>query len=578
MPSLLLAAATVGSLKQVKDCLQGLPYDVWERDADGNSPLHLAARHGGRRLVKLIYDHQPAVAHARNSRGDNVLHVAARHGNAAAVGVLTRAANGTLVYWQNNDAQVPLDVAVAMYIDLTREQIRTSNLEELAGIMAALEAQRDCVTALLKATPAGVTTPPTSLIHAACCMNHHALVSMLLERVPDAGACLDLFGAHPIHNAASSGAVDVVRLLLRHDASCANAVNAVGETPLHGAVTTTSVDTVDALLRAAPHAATRFDHCGCSPLVVAAQHGVPCVIELLLQAAPQMARVGDMDDCLPIWLACWYGNRCAVEVLIKAAPDTAAAYGGYGHNALHVAADQSWPCVAEVLLRHQPHLAATRTQGDNKTALQLALLPEHIDPDVRKHDRMAGSLVRLLMRSAPETAAVRMADEDDMLPLHVAASVGMETCVQELLCVYPEAVGVCDGTGMLPLERAIDGDHPDIVDALVRAPRQDPARVLRVLRASNLDALVGVAVEAHLPLSPECWALVPPATATTWEPLPLLSVAVQRGTPADVRHLVARLCPEDDVRLRAMLCSLRRACPGLPVELTQHLVTLACAG
>uniref|UniRef100_A0A0E0AGU6 PGG domain-containing protein n=1 Tax=Oryza glumipatula TaxID=40148 RepID=A0A0E0AGU6_9ORYZ len=59
-------------------------------DAVGNTALHFAAQKNDKRMVRMLLDHRPDLAHRRNDRQQSALHVAAYYGSTAAAAELLR--------------------------------------------------------------------------------------------------------------------------------------------------------------------------------------------------------------------------------------------------------------------------------------------------------------------------------------------------------------------------------------------------------------------------------------------------------------------------------------------------------
>ncbi|BAF21019.1 ankyrin repeat-containing protein At5g02620 [Oryza sativa Japonica Group] len=59
-------------------------------DAVGNTALHFAAQKNDKRMVRMLLDHKPDLAHRRNERQQSALHVAAYYGSTAAAAELLR--------------------------------------------------------------------------------------------------------------------------------------------------------------------------------------------------------------------------------------------------------------------------------------------------------------------------------------------------------------------------------------------------------------------------------------------------------------------------------------------------------
>ena len=75
----LVAACKADDVEAAKQCLERCPYAIHFKDAEGLTPLHVAAAHDSKKCVVALVDHAPAVP-ARTPCGDTALHTAARHG------------------------------------------------------------------------------------------------------------------------------------------------------------------------------------------------------------------------------------------------------------------------------------------------------------------------------------------------------------------------------------------------------------------------------------------------------------------------------------------------------------------
>ena len=75
----LVAACKANDVEAARGCLERCPYAIHFKDAEGLTPLHVAAAHDSKKCVVALVDHAPAVP-ARTPCGDTALHTAARSG------------------------------------------------------------------------------------------------------------------------------------------------------------------------------------------------------------------------------------------------------------------------------------------------------------------------------------------------------------------------------------------------------------------------------------------------------------------------------------------------------------------
>ncbi|KXT00014.1 hypothetical protein AC578_4866 [Pseudocercospora eumusae] len=171
--SLVHGAASIGLVDVVKYCIQH-DDDVALKDVDGLTALHMAAKAGHLRVVKVL-------AHARISKP--TLYVADRHG------------------------QIPLHLAVSA-IDYK------------------------VVKALVRADARKITLCAQDLkgetaLHRACRLAQPELAKVLLDADIDKATLFkeDLDGRLPLHNAALAGCIEVTKILFEMDSGCTTLIS-----------------------------------------------------------------------------------------------------------------------------------------------------------------------------------------------------------------------------------------------------------------------------------------------------------------------------------------------------------------
>lgn len=124
--------------------------------------------------------------------------------------------------------------------------------------------------------------------------------------------------ASPLHMAACSGHLEVVRLLC--DSGCdKNQADGTGATPLHIASCRGHSDVVK-LLCAAGADKDRADRSGATPLHIAACVGHPTVVEVLCEAGADTQRA-DSSGTTPLHIAAHMGHIETVRCLLEAGAD-----------------------------------------------------------------------------------------------------------------------------------------------------------------------------------------------------------------------------------------------------------------
>lgn len=585
-PPLFAAVLSASHPDRVRRCLEQDPQSVHARDAHRNTATHLAAGCARSGVVALLLEAAPDSAAAVNALGDTPLHCAAYGGNARAVPPLAARAHETLVSTNlagdtplmaatraghpavarklldaapsaillpDGQGRTPLSVAVQLYAACPRGKLTArGDLTCRAGLVLALlerthpDPDDGALTALLRA-----------LLDAAALAGHHPIVRRVLELDPGAAAP-SRPAPHPIHLAASRGHVEVLEALLAAEPGLATLEGERGRRPLHEAVTSGSLAAVSTVLRAAPDSATRLDTHGMSALSYAAVAGDGEMVGALLEAAPSMAEAPDECGRLPLHLAAWADSCPAIGRLLASAPHTAAARDGHGLNALHHAIVLRSARACEALLERLPHLAATTTALGQSCA-DLALAEDACD------DAATAAVLRPVLARQPSLATAAC--------LHRAVQLGLPACVAVVLAAAPGVVQSADALGRTAIDAALHGARAEVALALAGTRHPDP--LLLFLQLANFGAPAEAfvrAIEAHVPLPPGCWRVVPGSLPGLLHVLPAV---IERGTEADVGEAVARMDHREQLFLKESIRALHRAARALPVELTRQILCMA---
>lgn len=560
----------------------------------GNTPLHAAAasrQPGQLETFRTLFFKAPDLATKGNAAGDTPGHLAARSGNLGALKLMA-GKMGDVLSTANRNGHLPLHAAIEAYVCQRDDIVWGSNTADLPlkladTVVFLLRYTRTCKDATMaelgRQCTGGDDLEPT-VLHTAAYLRHEHVVRLVLRRDPSAAVVRDSFENYPVHLAASSGAPGIVSALLDAAPNTANGTNDSGETPLHCAAESFNPWVVEILLEAAHDTASAVAADGSTPTHMAARSNNPRGLELLLQAAPHTAEVPDVDGSLPVFVAAANGRHAAVDLLMRAAPHTAHTIT-HGFNALHIAAMNAWEEAVDTLLKHDPSLAGARTDAGS-SALHLTIHPDIYDDDATmlvREDAIVAPIVRSLVTACPalasEPGTLLLANGVSLggcVPLHIAAAFGMEHCVEELLKCAPETVHCLNAGADTPMEFALRNGHRGVARQLLMVRAQNPEDLLRRLLAlaPTAPGLFVTAIAHHMPLSCECWELVPRQLDGL---LSLLPAALDRGTPLDTRQLLARLSPVDMRFFMTALACLRIAAPYLPSALVTHIVRCSVA-
>ena len=444
-------------------------------------------------------------------------------------------------------------------------------------------------------------TAVADLLVTAIGMGHTSAAQQLLLIEPRANSDHEDWLLSPAHLAASSreGAA-VLKLLLEMAPGLVHSTRAYEDdefgnrmfdwTLLHGAASSGNVEVMRLLLHLAPELATAPTDEGILPLHAAAYTGTPATVQLLLDAAPETAAAEGDDGWLPARLAASAGKAGNLRALLGAgAPGLDVPTAG-GQLLLHLAATD--PESVALLLAAHPAAAQVPDSGgrlplrygahsSSEAAVSqlLAAHPEAAGVADRfnrlplHHAAESGSApaVRLLLAAYP--AAALVLDILGRTPLHQAAESGSAPAVRLLLAAHPAAALVQYRQGCTPLQGTLLRSHCETACVLLPSSGMSAAQLLdRFAALPNYQrqrlAPLYVALAAHLPLTPQQWQRLPTPCAGLGSTLP----AVLARSEAEAALLVAHLPPVDAERLRTAALSLHRLQRRLQLDVPAHLV------
>ena len=223
--------------------------------------------------------------------------------------------------WRNNADILQLLIMRGANVN-ARDLRRRNALHNLAADKACRWGWGDEVVALLLRTDCRIDGPDgrdelgRTPLHWACATGNRRLAELLLTRPDGPKAEIDATesrGKTALHVATAHDRVDIILLLLQHDAAV-NACSDGGWTPLHNACDKGCEGIVRILLRAGAHINSQLLN-GVTALHLAAQGGHREVVECLLERPDLKRRVRDNFGSTPFLRAAQFKRKDIVSLL-----------------------------------------------------------------------------------------------------------------------------------------------------------------------------------------------------------------------------------------------------------------------
>ncbi|XP_058801164.1 putative ankyrin repeat protein RF_0381 [Phymastichus coffea] len=268
-------------------------------DTQGRTPLHIAAKH--RKTSNMIHMLKYFTnIHACNEFGDTVLHVAIdTFGFHSEEIIRTLISKGSDIYKRNNNGMNPLQLAAKhkdeKVLQVLKENqadfsIRTDNGETLLHILSRTKVE---------------LTSDSDMVH------------LLIKQGCDVNAT-NILGFTPLHLAAMTGCMTVVKGLLKYgaDVHCKDSINHM--TPLHFAALGNHEEVIDELMKAKADINCRTS-AGKTPLHLATCHPGTLLKTLLKYGA--FVDLKDNNGKLPLHDVLIHDNADGLECLLASGAD-----------------------------------------------------------------------------------------------------------------------------------------------------------------------------------------------------------------------------------------------------------------
>ncbi|PAA54585.1 hypothetical protein BOX15_Mlig005281g1, partial [Macrostomum lignano] len=495
----------------------------------GNSPLHLAARHCRYPVAKAIIEHVEStkshhdavhLVNLGNKEGETALHYAAELSKDKAGGDFDDTDLVKLLLRYEGDISVPTKFTAETPLHYCA---RSGNEDILLEIVKFLDHR---VQLVVNRQSSNGWSP---LLIASDC-GREGIVQILLKK----HARVDVFdtkGFAALHLAAKNNHANVVRSLLRMNAFV-NAKSKECYTPLHLAAQEGHNEVVKLLLKQdGVEVDARTLHSK-TPLHLAAQRGHKEVCETLVDHNAD-TKATDNNGQTPLHLAAEHDKSHVVKMFLRK-KDIVTLASAKGMTCAHIAASKGSISVINELLRSNRSLLCTgKIKTNGCTALHLAAQEGHekvvrllVEAGASPSEENSEGLTPLhlaaqsghskVLQALKEKVDLRIASKKSGLtPLHIAAHAGKQEFVQEILTKVPANLAslkpkdhslvkemVAD-YGFTPLHLASQSGHESLVRYLLNSTgvKVDSATIKHGMIPLHLAAQNGQTNVASLLLS-----------------------------------------------------------------------------
>ncbi|XP_050796459.1 serine/threonine-protein phosphatase 6 regulatory ankyrin repeat subunit B-like isoform X2 [Gopherus flavomarginatus] len=441
-------AARIREGEKVAEMLLKSGADVNVEQENGETAMHVAARHGNLRMIKALIEEGGELT-SQSKAGESPLHIAVQHCHLPVVEEIlnylatekSHAKATACVNQENKAGETPLHLAAAVKKDMVHFE------EEETKIIAMLmEYDAD----ISRTTRLSLETP---LHYCARVGNADVLLEMLkhisasrMQQTINKQAKND---CSPLLVAAERGHTAIVKILLQHHARV-DVFDEHGKAALHLAAENGHDQIADVLLwhKAFVNAKSKL---GLTPLHLSAQNGYNHLVKLLVETHLASIDAMTLTKRTPLHLAALTGQLDVCTSLLSMSADVNAT-DMQGQTPLHLAAENDHSEVVQFFLKHKPELV-TSANVEGSTCAHIAASKGSI------------AVIKELLKFNKMGATTARNKTSNSTPLHLAAAGGHGEVVKVLLQTGASAADE-DGEGMTAIHLAAKHGHISVLEAL----------------------------------------------------------------------------------------------------------------
>ncbi|XP_078580181.1 uncharacterized protein LOC144864139 isoform X2 [Branchiostoma floridae x Branchiostoma japonicum] len=441
-------AARVKEGDKVAEMLLKSGAEVNAPQEDGETALHIAARHGNIKMMQALMEDGGDLM-MQSKMGENPLHIAVRYCHWELVSAIinylvsekTRVDAVICINTQTNEGETPVHYAAETTKDMCHfegEDIR------IMQMLLEFDGDVNMATKLTQETP---------MHYCARAGNEDVLQEMVknigAHKVQHAVNKQAKNGWSPLLVASEQGHLSIMKILLQNHARV-DVFDEHGKAALHLAAENGHKEVSDVLLwhKAFVNAKSKM---GITPLHLAAMNGFVELVKLLIETHGATLDALTLAKRTPLHMAAQNGQLSVCKTLLDMKAD-ANFVDTHGQTPFHLAAENDHSEVVQMFLNYKPELV-NMANAEGNTCAHIAAFKGSVAviKELLKFDRVGVCSARNKINAST--------------PLHLAAEGGHKEVVKTLADNGASATDE-NGEGMTPIHLAAKSDHTNVLDSL----------------------------------------------------------------------------------------------------------------